>query len=274
MNAKLSLALFAIALPLVAQEKKDPFPLRAKFPQLECISTDELRDLQDPIVVDARNKIEFDVVHVEGAVSLDVTDMKKADLEAVRAADGTRTIVFYCNGVTCKKSYEAAEKARIWGFTNCKVYDAGVFTWAENNPTRTRFFGDLLTKENVKTKLIPKSELQAISLSTADFIAKARSGDYKVYDIRDTKDRQDFPIKLPKIAKLPMDDFVTVLEKGAVPAEKVLILDNVGKQVNWLQYYLRRAGHKDHHFLLGGVGQWKKDGFDSDGNPIAAKPAK
>ena len=263
-----------VALPLAAQEKKDPFPLRAKYPQLECISTDELRDLANAIVIDARNKIEFDVVHVDGARHIDLGDMKKADLEALRAADGAQTIVFYCNGVTCKKSYDAAEKARIWGFTNCKVYDAGIFAWAENNPTRTRFFDELLTKENVKQKLIPHAELKAISLAPADFIAKARSGEYKVYDIRDTKDRQDFPIKLAKIAKLPMDDFVKVLEKGAVPAEKVLILDNVGKQVDWLQYYLRRAGHKDHQFLLGGVAQWKKDGFDGDGNPVAGAPGK
>lgn len=263
------------AIPLAAQAKNDEFPLRARFPQLEFITTAQLQDCKDAIVVDTRNRIEFDVVHIEGALHLDVGAMKKADLQALRAPDGSQTIVFYCNGVTCKKSYDAAEKARIWGFANCKVYDTGVFSWAETHPERTRFFGELLTKDDVKQKLIPKSELKAASLGTAEFVKKARSGEYKVYDIRDTKDRQDYPIKLPKIAKLTMDEFVAQLAKGGIPAENVLVLDNVGKQVDWLQYYLRKHGHKSHQFLLGGVEQWRKDGFDNEGNPTAAAtPAK
>lgn len=274
MKLPITLALL-LALPLAAQDKKDPFPLRPKFPQLQWIETPQLADTANAIVVDVRNRIEFDVVHVDGARHLDLGAMKKADLEALRSANGEQPIVFYCNGVTCKKSYDAAEKARIWGFTNCKVYDEGIFAWAEQQPTRTRFFAELLTKENVKQKLIPKQELLAISLSPAEFIAKAKSGEYRIYDVRDTKDRQDFPVKLPKVARLPMDEFVKMLDKGAIPKDKVLILDNVGKQVDWLQYYLRRAGHQDHQFLRGGVAQWQKDGFDNDGTPTAsASPAK
>ncbi|MBZ0150247.1 MAG: rhodanese-like domain-containing protein [Planctomycetes bacterium] len=265
--------LLLTALPLAAQAPKNPFPLREKFPQLEWVSTTELAAMKDAIVIDTRNRIEFDVIHIEGSRNLEVGEMKKADLEALRAANGSQPIVFYCNGVTCKKSYDAGEKARIWGFTNCKIYDTGIFDWAETLPERTRFFGELLTKENVKQKLIPKTELHAVSLAPAEFIQKARSGDYKVFDVRDTKDRQDFPIKLPKIAKLPMDEFVKLLDKGAVP-KGVLILDNVGKQVDWLQYYLRKANHQDHQFLLGGVERWRKDGFDNDGNPAAAAPTK
>lgn len=273
MKTRLLTTILALSLSLAAQAPNEPFPLRARFPQLEYVGTAQLQAAADAIVVDVRNRIEFDVVHVEGARHLDVDAMKKTDLEALRAPAGAQWLVFYCNGFTCRKSYDAAEKARIWGFANCRVYDAGVFEWAETVPERTRFFGELLTRETVRQKLIPKSELKAVSLRTAEFVQQAKSGECKVYDIRDTKDRQDYPVKLPKIAKLTMDEFVAQLAKGGIP-ERILVLDNIGRQVDWLQYYLRKHGHRQHQFLLGGIEQWRKDGFDNDGNPPAAAPGK
>ena len=93
-----------------------------------------------------------------------------------------------------------------------------------------------------------------------------RSGDYRIYDVRDKKERQEQPIKVGKMAKVSLDEFVTFLEKGAVPSENVLIFDNVGKQVRWLQYYLEREGIEGYTFLDGGVGRWVEDGYDASGN--------
>ena len=101
-----------------------------------------------------------------------------------------------------------------------------------------------------------------------------KSGNYRIYDVRDKTERQESPIKVGKMAKLTMDEFVTFLEKGAVPKSNILIFDNVGKQIRWLQYYLENAGVEDYVFLDGGVGAWQAQGFDESGVQRAQNSAK
>ena len=43
------------------------------------------------------------------------------------------------------------------------------------------------------------------------------------------------------------------------------MIDWVGKQVKWTQYYLERHGHSEYYFLDGGVKQWLEDGYDASG---------
>ena len=117
---------------------KDPYPLRKKYPELKCLSTEEFAAIRKKaIVIDARNPVEFDVIQVKGAINVPATKMKRKDLLEVRAADGSQPIVFYCNGVTCTKSYKGCEKARSFGFTNIFVYDAGVMAWATSHSSAT-----------------------------------------------------------------------------------------------------------------------------------------
>ncbi|MDH4320987.1 MAG: rhodanese-like domain-containing protein [Desulfobulbaceae bacterium] len=246
----------------------DKFPLRAKHPNLSPIETAELvSNFSDAIIVDARNKVEFDVVQMVGAHNILVGQMKEADLLALRPKDGAAPMVFYCNGTTCSKSYKAAEKATEWGFKNVRVYDEGIFHWAKNQPERTKFFGQKLTAETVKTALISKDELAKACVPTAEFLAMAASDKYTVFDIRDPNERKEQPIRIPKLKVMPMDTFVNLLEKKskAIPTSSILILDNVGKQVDWIQYYLIKEGVTDYRFLKGGVRQWVKDGYSPEG---------
>ncbi len=70
-----------------------------------------------------------------------------------------------------------------------------------------------------------------------------------------SQEKDPFPLRgeYPKLQMISTEDFVAILEKGAVPKEKVLVLDNVGKQVRWLQYYLEKEGVSNYSFLKGGV---------------------
>ena len=244
------------------------FPLRAKFPKLSPIDTKELTSIfSEAVIVDARNKVEFDVIQMVGAHNILVGQMKEADLLALRPKKDATPLIFYCNGTTCPKSYKAAEKATEWGFDNVRVYDAGIFHWAQEQPDRTKFFGQKLTAETVKTALISKEKLAEACLDTAAFLAKFESGNYALFDIRDPNEQKEQPIRLPKMKVMPMDTFVNLLEKKskAIPTSSILILDNVGKQVDWIQYYLIKEGITDYHFLKGGVLQWVKDGYSPEG---------
>lgn len=122
----------------------DDFPLRKKYPQLEPITTSELakaRADQEALIIDVRTKGEFDVMHIKGALNVPhiLTDENQAALKST-AEKPHRYLVFYCNGVTCTKSYKAAELATLLRLTGVRNYDAGIFEWGQTYPEETIFF--------------------------------------------------------------------------------------------------------------------------------------
>ena len=103
-------------------------------------------------------------------------------------ADKTKkTLVFYCNGTTCEKSYKAAVRAMQSGVKPVLVYDAGIFHWAEANPSKTDLLGKKMQSAN---QLISKADFSAHLLSPHDFYEHVM-GDPKaiVLDIRDAGQR-------------------------------------------------------------------------------------
>ena len=126
---------------VLASFAAEEFPLRQKYPDEKYITTAELAAAAtEAVVVDARDQCEFDVLHIEGAKLLGVEKMKEAGLAALREKTGSKKLVFYCNGILCEKSYKATLMARLWGFQNVFVYDAGIFDWAKNFPEKSLFF--------------------------------------------------------------------------------------------------------------------------------------
>jgi rhodanese-related sulfurtransferase len=265
----------AIEASFTAQDE-DPYPLRKKYPNLKCITTEELVSMRaTSIIIDARNTVEYDVIRIDGAISVPASSMKRPDLLKVRAADGETPLIFYCNGVTCTKSYKGCEKARSFGFENIYVYDAGVMAWARANPADTVFFGEPMSAKTIDKQIISKDRFKAASLDTKAFIAQAKAKGWKLYDLRDRDERSKNPIKIPGIIKCDIDQFVGFLNKpGVVPTSNILVMDWVGKQVKWVQYYLDRKGHTDYHFLSGGIKQWIADGYDERGEFVGKPVAK
>ncbi len=268
--ATIGLATPALATVSVTGPDTD-FPLREKYSNCESVSSEQLAEwIGTAIIVDARNSVEYDVIHIAGAENILVGKMTESDLLKLREKNGETPIVFYCNGVTCSKSYKATQKAIAWGFENVFVFDAGVFTFFTLYPEHGKFFGESLEPAQAQSALISKDELSSISILPAAFIDKVNTGGYTVFDIRDNKERSEFPVNLPGVKKVSMDQFVKFLDKpGAIPSSQFVVLDNVGKQVKWLHYYLKRAERSDYFFLEGGVAQWQIDGFNNKGNPGA-----
>ncbi len=236
-----------------AYTEAETYPLRAKYPDDKTISTAELTALADkPILVDVRPKDEFDVIHIKGSVNIDLNKLLEKDLEAVRGKGDARPLVFYCNGIDCEKSYKAAMKARLWGFQNVFIYDDGIFTWGKTNPSATVFLGETLTGPD---KLIPEATFEKALLPKAEFLAKAQSGEYFVIDLRSKDERSDVKVPFDGVRAIPFDQVATLLRQpeSIIPKSKVLVIDNVGKQVRWLQYYFEKGGRTDYFFAKGGA---------------------
>jgi len=241
-------SVLSVALIAAADES---FPLREKFPKVKPMSTEVLqRDYQKVIIVDVRSKIEFDVIHINKAVHLPVTTaLFVKDLAKVRDKDGSAPIAFYCNGHTCAKSYEAADQAIAAGFNNVYAYDAGIYDWVKAHPDR----GTLMGKTPVPVqKLISREMLASKTLKFEEFKKKAQNPAAMVVDIREPFQRETIP-QLPALRNIPSDRFAELLKTGEFKGKELMILDAVGKQVEWIQYYLEMYGYTNYYFLDKGV---------------------
>ncbi len=262
---------FFLLAPALAQAD-DSFPLREKYPEVKWMGTEELYgSLENTIVVDARNAMEFNVIHIVGAKNHLVGKMKKDDLLQLRELSSETPFVFYCNGHTCSKSYKAAEKARFWGFDNIYAYDAGIFDWSEAHPDKVEFFDEVLSPADLQARLIGKSDFTSACLEPGEFMSKVNSGSYRLFDVRDRKERGENPMRLAGTTKLTVDEMVGFLAKpGALPESGLLVFDNVGKQVRWMQYYFEKHGITDYHFLKGGVAHWQEMGWSPEGKQVGS----
>ena len=270
----LPLALVALAvLPMAFALDSEPehgFPLRKKYPTLPVVSTADFVAMDNPIVIDSRTRGEFDVLHVEGAVNLPLENMQKAQLDFLRRQNPDGELIFYGGDFICPVSYKAAEKAQAWGLENLFVYDSGVFEFARTaTPERTAFFDRPLEEGEFAKVLLTKADLAARSAAPRAFIDMMRSGKHRIYDVRDNDQRKNNPIRVANTAKLDVKQFITFLQKGVVPTQNILVFDNGGNQVKWLQYHLEHHGIEGYTLLTGGVTQWKAAGFDADGKRSA-----
>jgi rhodanese-related sulfurtransferase len=134
-------SLFALAMAQPALASKE-FPHRDKFKEVRILEMDALyQSLDSSIIVDVRSKYEYNTMHIKGARHIPVDGAKFVDEAKKLRAESDKPILFYCNGVTCKKSYEAAKKATDAGVVNCFAYDAGLYGWAKRYPDRSVLLG-------------------------------------------------------------------------------------------------------------------------------------
>ncbi len=249
-NWVILVALMSLGQQLLAEG----FPLRKKYPDLKTIETSELKSTyKDHPIVDVRSRFEFDVIRMNEAINIPVSKSSFYN-KLIRASKSTdESIVFYCNGVTCAKSYKAAKIAQDKGFKNVKVYDAGIFAWAKAHNDLATLMGSTPVESS---KLLSKDQFAKRTLEIEAFKKKVGESNVVLIDIRDPKQRQKTPDFSVSPEKLDLDRFAKKLEKGQLDKWKgktLLIFDAVGKQVKWLQYHLEKNGFKSYYFLKDGV---------------------
>ncbi len=82
------------------------------------------------VIIDSRKQKEYLKGHIEGAVNLPDIRMS-ADMLARFAADSSTPLLFYCNGIHCKRSSNAITKAQQWGYHQLYWFRGGWLEWRE-----------------------------------------------------------------------------------------------------------------------------------------------
>ena len=123
--------------------------IRAKFPAVAQLSTDKLQSwldepgqseagqsqLERPLLLDVREKDEYEVSHLKGAVS---APSEKEALEALEGVSQDRSVVLYCS--VGYRSSEMAGLLQTRGFEKVYNLEGSIFAWA--NEGRPVYRGD------------------------------------------------------------------------------------------------------------------------------------
>lgn len=234
-----------------AHAADEEFPLRSRYPDVEVLSTEALNQrFSDVLVIDVRSKYEFETLHIKDAVNVPLTTGFGEAMLKLRAQHN-KPFVFYCNGKTCHKSYDAALLAAKARLDQLYAYDAGIFDWAKAQPERTVLLGKSpINPDN----LISDDRLKARLLAPKDFVAKVNDKAL-VLDVRDRAQRDSalFPFKEARAQLDEMKKIDVVIDQAREQKKTLLVYDQTGKQVQWFQYYLESKGIKDYYFMKGGA---------------------
>lgn len=236
-----------------AKATSDVFPLRAKYLDVTILETANLdKRFNEVVVVDVRTKYEYDTLRIKDAQLIPVTDRTFVEQVRKLRESTPKPIVFYCNGKTCAKSYDAALHAMNARIPNVLCYDAGIDDWARAHPGRT----ELLGKSPIKVEdLITHDKFKGHLLDPKTFEAKIGASSI-VLDVRDRAQRDSllFPFRGEQRASLEdKDKLDPIIERAKKEKKTLLVYDQVGKQVQWFQYYLESKGLKDYYFMKGGA---------------------
>lgn len=231
-------------------------PFRKDYPGVNVVELEDLKSGYDNgsfIIVDVRSDLEYDVIRVKGAYHIDLSQAGFIEhLQTLAQQYPDRKIAVYCNGGTCLKSYKATMDAAEAGMKNVYAFDAGISAWSNAYPAETLLLGKEV--RDPKKQFIPQSELQKVTLSFTEFKQKAAQGNALAIDARDPMQRTH---KLPGFEKalpIPLDKLIrNVINKGNLKDKQLMIFDQVGKQVQWLMYYLVDQGYSNFYFLEGGA---------------------
>ena len=233
------------------------FPLRKKYPEIQTVELEDLKagyDSGEFIIVDVRSTLEFNTIHPKNAFHIPVSNAKfAANLKALSEEHQNKKIAVYCNGVTCVKSFQAAEEAMDKeNMKNVYAFDGGIPAWSTTYPSDTLLLGKEIT--NPEKQLISKSEFKKHLLDFAMFRQKAAASNATVIDARDPKQRTQNLPHLHGVMLISCDKLIkNIISKGNMKDQQLLIFDQRNKQVQWLMYSLVEHGYTDYYFLKGGA---------------------
>lgn len=282
-----SCLLFAFIVFFTTTAMGADFPGRSKekyksvpFIEIQSLHKDYKGD--QVIIVDVRSDLEYNTIHVDGALHIPVSSGNfKNRVKKLALKHPGKKIAFYCNGTTCLKSYEAQLKATSAGLSQTYAFDLGIPGWAELYPEETLLLGMPMNESTVKW--IPKSNFKERCLPWKKFQEMAKDKNSIVIDARDDVQKgivnkkimekmsetqkenlKQFAIKNNKMLNTlkqnnrliaqPFDKMINnILKQGKMKDQTLLIFDQVGKQVRWLMYQLETEGYSNYYFLSKGA---------------------
>lgn len=227
----------------------DAFPFRGNYSDVPVIELAELSNgSADYFIVDVRSKLEYDVIHIANAVNIPVSNRGFEKLVA-KQRPANKKIITYCNGHTCKKSYKAARRLMKAGLNEVYAFDAGIFDWTQANPDKSTLLGESPANLN---NLVPKSTFAEHTLNSKEFFTRQKDENSFLIDVRESFQRTNGDT-LKGARSIPVDRLHKWLAAGNKKDKVLFIVDAVGKQVRWLQYYLIKYNYENYYFLKGGA---------------------
>ena len=237
-----------------AADASEEFPGRALYPSVSVIELEDLhRQFDQVVVVDVRSKYEFDTLRIKGAVNIPLSSPAFMEQIAELRKKDSRAIVVYCNGKTCMKSYKAVLKCSVNNIDKVYAYDAGIMDWARAYPQNAVLLGRSPVDTN---KLISKDEFRKHLLSPDKYGEQVASSSAIVLDVRDRFQREGLSLFVGRERRAYLDDAKSLdryIDKAKRENKTLLVHDAAGKQVVWLQYYLKDKGLHDFYFMEGGT---------------------
>lgn len=228
------------------------FVNRAVFPKVQTIEIDDLYNNRDNyLIVDVRSAYEYETLHIKDAVHINMDEGDFiANIQALRAQD-TRPIVFYCNGHTCRKAYQACQRADDYGVRDTLAFDAGVFDWTRNHPDQAVLLGQSPVDPD---RLISNEKTQQHMLDPEEFARRVGPNSI-VLDIRDSFQKEGINLFPMYQRSVPMDNqrIAAFVKRAKDENKTLLIYDAVGRQVSWLQYFLEAENVPSYYFMRGGA---------------------
>lgn len=235
--------------------KTEDFPGRKTYRNVPYISANDLYKKKNKVlIIDTRSDYEYETLNIKGSINIPLSSLDFSKRIKKLYNEQKKTLVFYCNGHSCMKSYKAVIKTKR--FTKIKdslAFDAGIFDWIKLYPDHSVLLG----KSPVKTTdLIPKEEFYKHLIKPVEFAKKADKN-CLVLDVRDPAQRLDklFPgnqhsVSLNKSDQIKLNKYLNQSKREKKP---LCIYDAVGKQVRWLQYHLKAKNISDYYFMEGGA---------------------
>lgn len=240
----------------LAQAKvADEFPVRKLYPAVPVVEIEDLfKRFDKVIIVDVRSAYEYQTLKITGALNISLSAGNFVQqMEQLRKANPDKEIVTYCNGKTCKKSYQATQKCRDHNIDNVTTYDAGIFDWARKYPHKAELLGQSPVDPN---KLISKDDFKKRLIDPDKFEAMMARKEIMVLDVRDSFQREALSLFPGIEQRVYLDDTAKLdfyISQALREKKTVLFYDAAGRQVRWLMYYLENRGLRDYAFMKGGA---------------------
>ncbi len=118
-----------------------PYELKIKevserdFPAVDIDTLDILLQNDNVILLDARDKIDYDFSHIPKAINLPVRDFENKFSEIINFFDlaNAENIVVYCSSLTCPDALMLATKLEKRGIKNVMIFKEGIMGWQQAN---------------------------------------------------------------------------------------------------------------------------------------------
>ncbi|BAI81388.1 rhodanese domain protein [Deferribacter desulfuricans SSM1] len=206
-----------------------------------------LRKFNKVVFIDARPERKYDSGHIPGAISIPDTKFDKyvGQLDQLKVTKD-RLLITYCGGYKCVKSYHDAKYLRDKGYTNIKVYLAGMPDWSKKSYAE-------ITYKYAK-KLLDKGVLFVDARPALKWKKGTIPGAINIPDTKFMRDPNPYLNVLPEDKNAP----IVVFCAGY----------HCIKSHNVARLLKEKFGYKKVYVYAGGVPEWKAKGF-----PIV-KPGK